>query len=68
MAMVIRDIRLDNEKFSQLFAILLIPILRGKIKMVARFKMVCNLPYRVVPAGLILTVVGKQIHDELIDL
>ena len=38
MAMVIRDIKLDNEKFSQLFAILVVPILRGKIKMVARLE------------------------------
>ena len=29
--------------------------------------MMC-LPYRVVPPRLILSVVGKQIHDELIDL
>ena len=31
-------------------------------------KNVVCLPYRVVPPRLILTVVGKQIHDELIDL
>ena len=34
---------------------------------VAELRMLC-LPYRVVPPGLILSVVGKQIHDELIDL
>ena len=29
--------------------------------------MLC-LPYRVVPSRLILTIVGKQVHDELINL
>ena len=74
MAMVIKDIRLERKESdilvreSDSLQYFIIPIPTGKINMVvAELRMLC-LPYRVVPPWLILTVVGKQIHDELIDL
>ena len=75
MAMVIKDIRLERKESdilvreSDSLQYFIIPIPTGKINMVVAgyIRKLC-LPYRVVPPRLILSVVGKQIHDELIDL
>ena len=69
MAMVIKDMRLESDILvrQQLAIFHHSHSDRQNQHDGGWVRMLC-LPYRVVPPGLILSVVGKQIHDELIDL
>ena len=72
MAMVIKDMRLERKESDILvrrqFAIFHHSHSDRQNQHGGGWVRKLCLPYRVVPPRLILTVVGKQIHDELIDL
>ena len=69
MAMVIKDMRLESDILvRQQFAIFHHSHSDRQNQHGGGWVRKLCLPYGVVPPRLILTVVGKQIHDELIDL